>query len=120
MENTENNKPGMTVDALYDYITQQLSPEEALRRLLTSSLISYEKLKFDKEAGEAVHPLFIISMAAMDMGWQIAIPNLDPEAEVTGIACGTAEYIQSLFKRDTVSDDKPGPGPGYENLEDWQ
>ena len=118
MENTENKKPGMAVDAFYDYITQHLTPEEALRRMLTVGLRSYEKLKFDK--GEEVHPLFIISMAAMDMGWQIAIPNIAPEAEVTGIACGTAEYMQSLFKRDTVSDDKPGPVPGYENLEDWQ
>jgi hypothetical protein len=120
METTENKKPGMTVDAFYDYITQHLTPEEALRRLLASSLYSYEKLKFDTEKGEAVHPIIIMSMAAMDMGWLIAVRNDDPDAAITGIACGTEEYMQSLFKRDTVSDDNPGPVPGYENLEDWQ
>ena len=98
MEQEETNKSGMTVDAFYDYITKHLTPEEALKRLLMSSLHSYDKLRF--EQGEEVHPLFIMSMAAMEMGWSISVLNTDPNAEVEGIACGTEVCMNRIFQPD--------------------
>ena len=100
MEQEETYKSGMTVDAFYDYITKHLTPEEALKRLLTSSLHSYDKLRF--EQGEEVHPLFIMSMAAMEMGWLIAVEKRDPDAEVEGIACGTEEYLNRNLQHDLI------------------
>ena len=58
--------------------------------------MTYEKLKF--EEGKEVHPLFIISMAAMDMDWQIAIPETKNEDDdVQGMVIGTEEYINKIF-----------------------
>ncbi len=83
----------MTVDELYNYITSQMKPEEALKKLLESSLIRYEKLKFAE--GETVHPLFIITMAALDMGWDFAVEsNVDT---VRGLTVGTKEYMDKYF-----------------------
>ena len=84
----------MTVDELYEYITEYMTPEEALKKLLEGSLRSYEKLKFDK--GEEVHPVFIISMVAMDMNWQIAFSNESEDIE--GLVIGTKDYMQEIFK----------------------
>jgi hypothetical protein len=84
----------MTVDQLYDYITAQMTAEQALRKLLQAGLIEYEALKFT-DPENAVHPLIIITMAAQDMGWEIAV---DPEDEdVNGIAVGTTAYMTKLF-----------------------
>ena len=52
----------MTVKELYDYITAQMTPKQALMKLLEGSVIQYEKLKFD-ENGEPVHPVLVITMA---------------------------------------------------------
>jgi len=84
----------MDIDQLYDHITKHMSPENALKLLLTSSLRSYKKLKFDKH--EEVHPVQIIGLAAMDMEWQIAIES-DKE-NVEGITVGTKEYMKRMFK----------------------
>lgn len=88
----ESQKSGMTVDSFYDYITQHISPEVALKRMLSSSFIAYENLKFD-EKGKEVHPLLIITMAAMDLGWQMEIERDQPE--VRGIAVGSEEYMNA-------------------------
>lgn len=79
---------------LRDYILTQMSAEDALLKLLEGGLIQYEKLKFDEQKN-AVHPLVIISMAAMDMGWQLAIEKDQPE--VRGITVGTAEYMEFMY-----------------------
>ena len=81
----------MTVQELYDYITNEMTPEEALKKLLEGSLLNYEKLKFDK--GEEVHPIIIVANAAMDMGWEIAIEN--NQDEVRGIIIGTEKYMNN-------------------------
>lgn len=85
----------MTPKELYNYITSQMTAEEALKKLLESSLINYEKLKFNK--GEEIHPLILIANASMDMGWQIAVEK--DQDEVRGVSVGTAEYMEQLFKR---------------------
>jgi len=90
----------MTVDQLYDYIVSQMTPEQALKKLLHGSLIQYEKLKFDSQQ-ESVHPVIIITMAAMDLGWDIVIEKpAEEDAEVRGISVGTREYLESVFKKE--------------------
>jgi len=84
----------MNSQELYDYITSQLTPEEALKKMLESSLINYKELKFKK--GKEIHPLILISIASLEMGWQIAVEK-DKE-NVRGISIGTKEYMNNLFK----------------------
>lgn len=81
---------------LYDYITGQMTAEQALLTLLESSIVSYEKLKFESPE-KSVHPVLIISMAAMDMGWQLAVKSNDEK--VNGICVGTQEYVNSIFNQ---------------------
>lgn len=80
----------MTVDELYDHITSHMTPENALRKSLSSSLLSYEKLRFDK--GEEVHPILIINMAALDLNWQIALES--NKKNIEGLTIGTEEYMK--------------------------
>jgi len=90
----------MNPKELYDHITKHMTPEQALLKLLEGHVLTYEKLKFDE--GEEIHPLFIISMAAMDMGWNLAIPNDSDEMEVQGMIVGTQEYINKTLGDDNV------------------
>ena len=92
----------MNVKELYDHLLLHMTAEQALLKLLEGQVLNYEKLKFDE--GEEVHPIFIISMAAMDMGWGMAIPNEDDE-EIQGMAVGTEEYL------DNILDLNPDPEP---------
>jgi len=90
----------MTVKEFYDYITSQLTPEQALMKLLEGAIGQYEKLKFDPE-GQPVHPLMIASMAAMDMGWDIAVKAGDDDDEVSGLVMGTEEYMNEIFPKES-------------------
>lgn len=83
------------VQDLYNIIVQNMTPEVALKKLLSSSLIQYEKLKFD-ESGQPVHPEFIIAMAALDLGWMVGITDDDP---VIGLIVGTEEFTKNLCKK---------------------
>ncbi len=85
---------GMKVDDLYIFITSQMTPEVALKRLLASSLRSYEHLKFPSPE-QSVDPVLIIAHAALDLGWSIAVK--DGDEEVQGLAVGTDEYMKKLF-----------------------
>lgn len=84
----------MKVKELYDHITAHMTPEQALMKFLEGGLIQYNKLKFDSQE-KAVHPLLIISMAAMDLGWQMAIRS--DQDEVQGISVGTEDFMKDLF-----------------------
>lgn len=90
----------MNPKQLYGYITSQMTAEQALMRLLQSAIVNYEKLKFPKEE-EAIHPIILISLAAMDMGWQMAVENKsnEPEAQVKGLVCGTEEFVNKIYDR---------------------
>lgn len=88
----------MKVKELYDHITKHMTPEKALMKMLEGSLIQYEKLKFDSQEN-AVHPVMIISMATMDMGWGFAIEK--GEGDVKGMVVGTEEYMDKIFPRAT-------------------
>lgn len=85
----------MNLQELYDYITSQLTPEEALKRSLEAGLINYKELKFKK--GKEIHPLLLISIAALEMGWQIAVEK--DKKDVRGISVGTKKYMDNLFKK---------------------
>ena len=93
----------MNVQEFYDYITQHMSAEEALKKMLEGSLISYENLKFKE--GEEVHPAMIIAMAALDMGWSMAIPEGGEDDILKGITVGTDEYLDELFSTDQAEGD---------------
>lgn len=87
----------MTADRLYDFLISKMTPEEALKLLLNGAAMQYEKLKFDENEA-SVHPVFIISMAALDMGWQIAIEN--DQEDVRGMIVGTEEYLDAAYQND--------------------
>lgn len=86
----------ISVDDFYNFIISKMTPEEALKRFIESSLISYEKLKFNDD--KPVHPLMIIAFAAMDLGWGFAIEK--DQENVRGLAVGTEEYLNNLFKEE--------------------
>ncbi len=85
----------MNAEEFYKYITNKMTPEQALKKLLEGSVIEYEKLKF--ENGKEIHPIILITMATMDLGWNIVIERSENnEDEVRGLIVGTPEYIDSL------------------------
>lgn len=87
----------MTVKEVYDHIVKQITPEQALMRLLEGGLLQYEKLKFDDQE-KAVHPIIIISMAVMDLGWDFAVEKTgDGSQPMRGMVVGTKEYIDEIF-----------------------
>lgn len=92
---------GMKVDELYAHITKFMTAEEALKKLLASSLLNYEKLKFSTPE-ESIHPEILIAFASFDLGWNIAVEKSvadspDPNAKVRGLCVGTQEYLDSIF-----------------------
>jgi len=87
----------MNAKEFYDHITEHMTPEEALLKLLEGHVLTYEKLKFNE--GEELHPIMVATMAAVDMGWQIAIPEDDDE-EIRGIIMGTPEYLEEVLGDD--------------------
>jgi hypothetical protein len=82
----------MKVKELYDHILKSMTAEEALMRILEGHMLTYEHLKFNE--GDEIHPIMIASMAAFDMGWNLAIPNGRDDEEVQGMMIGTEEYIE--------------------------
>lgn len=98
----------MKVKEFYDYLLTQMSAEQALLKLLEGHVRNYEHLKF--EEGKEIHPIMVISMAALDMGWSLAIPDDSDDDEVQGMAVGTDEYLENLF----IADDNPPDRLGEE------
>lgn len=86
----------MTVQELYDHILKHMTAEQALKKMLEASLHEYQYLRFS-EAGKEIHPAMLVVMAAQEMGWDIAIPNKDPEAELDGMTIGTPAYINNTL-----------------------
>ncbi len=97
-EQLKKEQKSIGVNELYDHIIQFMTPEEALRKLLSSSLIEYDKLKFSSPE-VAVHPLIIIAVAATDLGWDIAIEGTEKCKDVRGLVIGIPEYIDTIFPK---------------------
>jgi len=85
----------LSVKELYQHITKNMSAEDALMKFLEGATRTYEHLKFNE--GEEIHPLMLISMAALDMNWDLAVPDGGDDDEVLGMAVGTPEYLSELF-----------------------
>lgn len=93
----------MNAKELRDYILTQITAEEALLKLLEGHVMNYEKLKFQE--GEEIHPIMVISMAAMDLGWGISIPNTESDDDIiTGMVVGTEEYMDNILPDDNPPD----------------
>ena len=88
----------MNVREFYNYLTKHMTAEQALMKLLEGQVMEYEKLKFSQDEN-AVHPMLLIAMAAMDMNWQIVIPDGEPDVEVPGMVVGTKEYLDSILDK---------------------
>jgi len=88
----------MNIKELFEHITSHMTAEQALMKLLEGNALTYEHLKFNE--GDEIHPLMVISMAALDMGWDLAIPDGRDDDEVQGMAVGTDEYLSELFDTD--------------------
>lgn len=105
----ETPKPSMTVAALKDYILKHMTAEQALERLLSGSLIEYEKLKFTSE-DKAIHPEILIAMAAMELGWQLMIeaPKEDEDGGgmVIGMVVGTEDYMNTFKPKSDANEQK--------------
>ena len=86
----------VSVQAVYDMITSQMTPEQALMKMLEGATIQYDHLKF-KDDHTPVHPLFIITMAAIEMGWQIAVDKSNED--VIGLVVGTEEYMDKILPK---------------------
>jgi hypothetical protein len=83
--------PNMTFAELKAYILSKMTMEQAFDRLLESSIVKYQKLKFQE--GEELHPLLVMATAAMEMGWGFLV---GPEKEVQGVVTGTEEYMSKI------------------------
>ena len=94
----------MNAKEFYDHITEHMSAEEALLKLLEGHTRTYEKLKFNE--GEELHPLMLASMAAIDMGWAMALPEGSEDEEVRGIIMGTQEYLDEILEEPNDHPDK--------------
>jgi len=94
----------MNAEELYNYITSKITPEQALKKLLTSTLINYEALKFNSDE-EKVHPLILIILATQDLGWNLILKKQEPGEEVEGIIIGSVDYINETASKIYMDDD---------------
>lgn len=103
IETEMEEDPKMTVNELYDFITSHMTPEQALKRLLLSTVDQYTQLKL--KDGTPSSPYFIAAACALEIGWQLAVETSkeDPDAILRGLIMGTEEYIDNYLKKDEVS-----------------
>jgi len=86
----------INTEELYNHILKNMTAEQALKNILEAQIINYTHLKFNN--GEEIHPVMVICMAALEMGWDLAIPNHENEEdEIKGLSCGKTEYLNELF-----------------------
>jgi hypothetical protein len=86
----------MTVQELYDHILKNMTAEQALKKMLESSLHEYQYLRFSAE-GKEIHPAMLVVMAAQEMGWDIAIPDIKEDEEIQGMVIGTSAYMNNTL-----------------------
>lgn len=80
---------------LYDHILKNMTAEDALIKILEGNIKTYEHLKFKED--EVIHPIMVVSMAALDMGWSIAIPDASDDDEIKGMVIGDEEYMDEML-----------------------
>lgn len=91
----------MTQEEFYNYITQHMTADEALKKLLAAPLLQFQELKALKAGNineeEFVNPIFIIAAACADIGWHIVVETDQPT--VRGLFIGTDEYIEKYHPK---------------------
>lgn len=111
MENKEEGKLAtMTVDEVTSHILKHMSAEEAVKKLIPGVVKSYEgmKLKYDDPEIQMVHPLMIIALACMDLGWAIIVekPDEREDQNIRGVIVGNSEYINIIGKKLNAEDER--------------
>lgn len=86
----------MKVQELYDHIVQHMTPEDALKRLLATSVEVVENANLE-DPNSRHSPYFTIVACATQLGWGFAIES-DAET-LQGLVIGTPEYINSIFDK---------------------
>lgn len=104
-DDNKKEGPKMTVQELYDYITSQITPEEALKRLLSLAVTQYKELRLSGENGG--HPETIMSAAAFELGWHIGFRTEgDPEETLSGMILGTTDFFEELMEYEPMKREK--------------
>lgn len=94
------NKSSMTVDGLYDYITKHMTPEQALKRLLATTVAETIRLNDEakpNEFEEGGSPLMVIIACAKLMGWNLGLEKDSDDGMVRGLVIGSAEYLDKIY-----------------------
>lgn len=91
----------MNSDEMYDYITSQMTPEEALRKLLQAQSVDigsilYQAKKIEIPSG--FKPYFLIALGAQILKWGMAFESSRGSGEMRGMAVGTKEYLNECIK----------------------
>lgn len=88
-------KKSITVDQFYEFITQHMTPEEALKKLLRSTVEQYDQMR--ELEGQQGSPYMIIAMAACELNWSIGLEdNVNPHDHVRGLVLGMPDYINAV------------------------
>lgn len=100
MEETEKKDTKISVDQFYEFIVSQMTPEEALKKLLVTQMEYFDVVKDQKKLmegkeGQLYSPFMVIAQAAWELGWDIALEKGEPDSEIRGMTVGTKEYILS-------------------------
>ena len=93
------------------YITQHMSAEEALTKLLATQINHYEKLKLEKQPEdnpETVSPYLIMTLAAFDLGWLLSVEDEKKSSVIRGLSMGSEEYLKELFHTPNVTPEDLG------------
>lgn len=91
----------MDVKEFKEYILTQMTADEALERLLATTVQQFENLKaninVEGQNHESASPYLIIINAAMDLGWDFATESPGVSPKVRGIIVGTPEYLDNVL-----------------------
>jgi hypothetical protein len=99
---------------LVDFLKTKMTAEEALLRLLATTIEHYQKLKLEKQPEdnpEAISPYMIIIAATLDLGWDFAIEGGDNSKILRGLSIGTEDYFKSIFGDEQDSKKQKAPTP---------
>jgi hypothetical protein len=92
----------MNAKEFKEYILQHMTADEALEKLLATTVQQFDNLKaninVEGQNHESASPYLIIMNAAMDLGWNIAVEDPNASPVVRGIVVGTEAYLNKLFE----------------------
>ncbi len=93
----------MNAKEFKEYILKHMTADEALEKLLATTIQQFDNLKaninVEGQNHESASPYLIIMNAAMDLGWDIAIEAPGVSPVVRGIIVGTPEYMNVVLDK---------------------